>query len=83
MIPSADRRLFRAIVQEALSLGREGRVREGYRVLDLGLALAEAAEALGHTWAEALISRYRVALVRYAETFPEAINPAALERRSQ
>jgi len=70
MIPSDERQFFRTFVEEAVTLAHTGRELEGFRLLDMGLALAEAAVAGGERWGEELAHRYRVALVRFAETFP-------------
>lgn len=70
MIPGNERQFFREFVEEAVALAHGGRELQGYRLLDLGLAMAEAADTGENSWAEELVHRYRVALVRYTETFP-------------
>jgi hypothetical protein len=72
-IPVEESRVFGAFVERALALGHNGWVLEGYQVLDLGIALAEAAQEQGEGWAEPLLDRYRLALVRYSETFPQDV----------
>jgi hypothetical protein len=67
MIPRYERELLGQALDEALALAKTGRKLDGYRRLDLGIAWAETAGMVDEPWAEELLRRYRVALVKYAE----------------
>lgn len=87
MLPPEEIRMLEATVRDAWKAGAEGRVTEGYAMLDLGLLWAETPaldsrtleQGLPEPWSEELTALYRAALMRYVAEFAAEAPPAFCE----
>jgi hypothetical protein len=76
-----ERAILRSFLAEAIELALLGRIEDGYRRLDLGLAWAEARSEGYEECAAELLNHYRRALVQYSARFgvafsaPEPLTP--------
>lgn len=74
MLPPEEIRMLDAALREAWRLANEGKIAEGYAVLDLGMLWAETPaldpvtleQSPPDPWTEELTALYRAALMRYA-----------------
>lgn len=69
MLPEDQRATFITVYADAFRLAQEGRISQGYAILDLGLDRSEQARRCGVSWAEEVVGLYREALRGYVERF--------------
>lgn len=80
MLPPEEIRMLETTVRDAWRAAAEGRVAEGYAILDVGLLWAETPAtdpltlepSLPEPWSEHLTRLYQAALMRYVTEFPAA-----------
>jgi len=69
MLPEEQRSTFITVYADAFRLAQEGRITQGYVILDLGLDHAEQERRRGSFWAEEVVGLYREALRGYVDRF--------------
>lgn len=90
-IPPDEIERLNACVHDAWDLADQGRVEEGYRVLDVGLMRAETPALNPVTWEEIppdpwaveLIAHYRQELERFVASHRRAAGYRSVKRRAQ
>ena len=68
-IPDFELDLLGNAVDAAIGLAAQGRIADGYGELSYGLERAQAAREEGEEWAEGPVTRYRLALDNYCESY--------------
>jgi hypothetical protein len=69
MLPEDQRATFITVYADAFRLAQEGRISQGYVILDLGLDRAEQQRRAGVFWAHEVVGLYREALRGYVDRF--------------
>jgi hypothetical protein len=68
-IPDHELDLFLNTVDTAVARAAEGLLADGHCELVYGLRRAEALRDEGHAWAGTLVTRYRIAVDNYCESY--------------
>jgi hypothetical protein len=69
VIPHLEAELYVNTVTTAVNRAKAGELVEGHAELVYGLGRAKVLREEGHEWAGTLITRYRVALDNYCESY--------------
>ena len=69
MIPDLELDLLINSIDRAVALAVMHRVADGYCELEHGLERAQAARDDGEEWADLLVTRYRIALDNFCESY--------------
>jgi hypothetical protein len=69
MLPDVEINTLVMTVDDTVGFAVEGKLVDGYTVLQAGLERAEDDKVAGELWADELIGRYRMALENYCASY--------------